>query len=516
MSYALILDMTKAAKRDDLEIDWTEQPETSVVGAMPRANDLEIDWNVTADDTQAGMPVFTDADVAPDAPDVDVVALNAIAQESASNANVGTIGSIAGGQLRGVGFSAAEGYIDAMRRGVPAATYSSYETTLRTRYDYTTAMIVALNLTGPMQPSVLPVGPGIVHTSTGPSVFDGPRPFVVGPKATEDTSERVEFRAGELIAGAVAGGQHALFAWVGTSGITRGKIVAALESIGRLDWAPEVPNARAQAAAAVEVLSRRGFDVTKNPCTVAGEHHWVVGQVNHQGAVGDNYGAIKLTIKLTGDVLTFDAGGDNASAEIGASVVAVYNARLATEQYKSCHLTKWLVDTLRVTLRAVKLGAMGWLVPHKHVAAAQSLCVAVQKAGFGKGWHLPALPVATCDELRDGIVRGLAEEVSDVLDSLAKDRANAAASKLEHPDRSGDVGNGRIATYLKELRTISARTIAYGQILGEKRVLAVRETIRKAIVELEAIHGDDYSGTAERFRLIWEDIREEQLRDGVL
>jgi hypothetical protein len=496
---------------NDFEMDWTNVPmDADPVPLPPDHSEIEF-CEEDVDTTQTGLPVFSDGDL--------ITALAEVADEGASNANVGTIGSLAGGELRAVGFATAAGYIDAMRRGVPAATYRSYEATLRTQYGHTSAMIAALDLPGPMAPTTLPVGPGIVHTPTGPSVFDRPRAeraFLVGPKVDAPQRERVEFRAGDMIAGASMGGQHVLLNWSGTSGVTRGALCLALDAINRGEWVPEAPNARAQAGAAIETLARKGMDVKKAPHTEAGVHQWTVGEVNHTGTVGEKYGKVVLTITLVGSLMTYDAAGNPENTALGAAVVACYNARIAGETYKSTHLSAWLQETLRVRLGAVELGALGWVVPSRHARAAQELCKAVQSAGFGKRWQLPALPIATCDELRDGIVRGLTEEVTELLGKLATERGVAADAKLANPGRSGDLGEKRIGTYLTELRVIGARAIAYGQILGEHRVLEVREEVRKAIAELEGIRGDDYSGIEARFALIWEDIREEQLRKGIL
>lgn len=466
--------------------------------------------------------------------------LTAIASGGATNAAVTGIGSQRGGQMQAVGFSSRDGYIQAIRNGVPGHTYQQYLTTLRTSYGMTSADIAALGLPGPMAVTALPDGPGTAHVPTGPSVFDLPRAqraFVVAPTAAQQEARaRVDLTGKEMIAGAVAEGHHAIVAWSGTSGMTRGSLVQALTAIGRQEWAPRAPNARAQAGSAIAGLGRSGLHVRsqrKGSDATAGEHTWTVGAVNHTGDVGSQYGTVEVRFKLAGDKLTFEG-----SQGVGSSVVADFSARMAAELYKSSDVTGWLARTLRWQLDGVRFGALGWLVPARHVDAARQLCEAVSGAGFGADW-VTGLPVATSDQLRDGIVRGLVDEVMAVVNQIAEERAKASADKaaalaaaalVEGPPGlpnlarqdalkqanalAGDIGTTRAATHLKELRAIGGRVVAYGQVLGEARVDQAQRHIRNAIASLEAVLGDDYSGISARFSAVWDEIERDRVRTG--
>lgn len=92
-----------------------------------------------------------------------------------------------------------------------------------------------------------------------------------------------------------------------------------------------------------------------------------------------------------------------------------------------------------------------------------------------------------------------------------KERFDAQASALRMPD---DIGKTRAESMLKELRAIGGRVVAYGQILGEQRVERAQRTIRDAIVELEGIAGDDYSGISARFSAVWDEIELDRKRTG--
>ena len=458
--------------------------------------------------------------------EADIVArMGDIITESTANAAVQGIGSMRGGQLRGVGFSTAEGYMMAINNGVPARTHAEYLTTLRTRFGKTSADLA--NLRGPMAETSAPVGAGVVHTPSGHSagsvgIFERPRAerqFVVGQPSSGVKMDVNKLDTGAMVAGAAAEGSHAIFAWEGTSGVTRGRLVGDLESVGFGRFAPRALSARAQVGDALASLQASGMTIRAIRKSVGaldtGVYGWTVGVVEHINSVGSAYGKISARFTLTGEELTFD--GD---ADMCGPIVAAYKRRLASEVYKSGDLTTWLGSLLRTEYRAVRFGALGWLVPARHAAAAKVLTEAVASAGFGHGW-VHGLPVATTDQLRDGIVGGLMAEVQDVLDRCAKERD---AAQTEYEDRMathkatksdltrgrGDIGEKRAATFLGELRRIAERLAAYAQILGEEHVAPARLQIREAMESLEDVAGEDYSGIRERFALIWDEIERDQ------
>lgn len=508
----------------------------------PRIETIELDLTDSADprclicgrpgavDEQSICKACNDQiDAAREAPEEDMFgapegtlqdALTAISAQGAANAAVTGIGSMAGGQLSVVGFTTPEGYIQAIRNGVPSHTHAQYISILVERLS--PEAVAALQLPGPMSETTLPVGEGIKHVPTGPSIFDRPkaqRAFVVGP-STEPKVEagNTAMLATELVAGAVAEGHHAIVAWMGTSQTTRGLLIDALTAIGRTDWAPRAPAARSQAGSAIAALARNGLHVRAmrkggTSDLESGEHVWTVGRVDHTCDIGQQYGEVLVRFRLSGDVLTFT--GD---AELGAPVVAAFGARVSAETLKSGDVTSWLSRTLRERLMAVRFGALGFLVPARHVAAARELCEAVGKK-FGSGW-VTGLPVATSDQLRDGIARGLTEEVSSLLERLASERAAARSAAdtapLGRPGKipSGDIGPKRIETFLRELREIAVRVTAYGQVLGAERVSAAQDSILAANRELENLRGGDYEGTSARFAAMFEELALDAERTG--
>lgn len=178
------------------------------------------------------------------------------------------------------------------------------------------------------------------------------------------------------------------------------------------------------------------------------------------------------------------------------------------EIYQAADVTAWLGGILRSEYTAVRFG-VGWYVPARYAEAAGKLCQAVANLGWGSDWILPALPVATSDQLRDGIVRGLTDEVSGLIARLATERATAKYERTK-----GDIGPKRAGSFLAELRGIGQRIVAFGAVLGEERVAKARESVRLAIVELETVLGDDYTGISARFAGVWDEIAADRRRSG--
>jgi hypothetical protein len=430
--------------------------------------------------------------------------LSTIAQQASANAATTGIGSLRGGQLRGVGFSSRDGYIQAIRNGVPEQTHAEYVSQLRARFGMTTADIAALDLPGPFVPAALPVGEGIKHVPTGPSIFDRPaaeRGFKIGDAAEMVVLKQADLNAAKMVAIANAAGHGCVIAWNGRREMTRAALAAALAGIGHTELMPRAQSARAQAGRTVQALTGHGYvvRVERRPVVKAGElaptydARWTIGRVDHDVAAQDGmgdpiHGALGRRIAqvtLTGDaleVVTSDTGIEKAVRD-------GFQRRLGEEIYQAGDVTTWLSGVLRKHCDAVAFGALGYYIPPTRTELANQLCQAVRDAGWGAGWVVPGLPVTDSDHLRDGILRGLTDEVDDLLGRLAAERTAAAESRA-----SGDIGERRAASFLTELRKIGERVVAYALVLGDERVLAARERIRLAIVELEGVLGDDHTG----------------------
>lgn len=391
---------------------------------------------------------------------------------------------------------------------------------------------------------------GTDHSDSGANlgIFARPaaeRRFIVGESANESANEVIragKLEAGQVVAGAVAEGHGVLVGWRGDRQITRAVLLEALTGIGREAWAPKPKDARAQAGRAMAAAGssyhikadRKTGAITRNEGgNTSGRHTWRIGEINVMGRPGDNYGrtVAVMTLSPEGEL------GGNGDTDVIGRIVGDYTSRCAQELYTSADLTSWLATALSTHCGAVNY-AVGWYIPAKHRDAAIALCNAVSKTGWGSDWlgsvERPALPIATCDELRAGIARGLKDEVAQVLGKLhaereaaqaEKARRVAAADALVDPKAkleaqaalnklAGDIGPTRAGSFLKELRSIAVRVAAYSELLGEERCGSARRAVHEAVLELEGLLDESNSGLVQRFNLIFDEIQDDLRREG--
>jgi hypothetical protein len=388
---------------------------------------------------------------------------------------------------------------------------------------------------------------GIVHLPRPGSIPVLERPvaerrLIVGQSTNEAEREVLrpgKLEAGQVVAGAVAAGNGILVGWHGDRQITRAVLLEALRGIGREEWAPKPKNARAQAGRAMAAAGssyhckadRKGAVTANEGANVSGQHRWRFGRIDTMGQPGDHYGMTVLVMTLEPDGRLHGAG-DQVLAQ---AIIADYTERCAKELYNSGDITPWLVSTLEAHCGAVNY-AVGHYVPARHRESAIQLIGAVSATGWGHEWlgskERPALPIATCDELRDGIARGLKDEVAQVLDKLHTERETAAAEKARRLEiaraggttdlileasaikLSGDIGPERAATFLKELRAIAGRVAAYSEILGDERTGSARRAVQEAVNSLEGLLGEHDNGISQRFSAVWDEIMFETRKDG--
>jgi hypothetical protein len=303
-------------------------------------------------------------------------ALSAISGESTSNAAVAALGSMAGGQLAGVGFTTAQGYVDALAHGVKRATADSYLATLATRYQYTTAQLAALTVTI-IPETVLPVGDGIAHTFEGPSVFDEAR-----AKRHEAAQALRKTRDAAAVAFAQTFTTTAAdvdawweIGWDGHGSITRGELLAA---VGR---APEPKVPETQLGRTMDSL-RRTHDCALVQPPAGIRRRWQIGRgAQHTAFVGSEYGRVLAIVDLLPDG-TLRWEGD---AGISAEVRAEYERLTADEVLRPGDVTSWLGQILRYQYGA-RRSAHNFLVPPARRDEARELCTKLSSVWARGSW----------------------------------------------------------------------------------------------------------------------------------
>lgn len=369
------------------------------------------------------------------------------------------------------------------------------------------------------------------------------RRFIVGPDAQQVQDEVIkpgELAAAQVVAGAAAEGHGVLVGWRGDRQITRSVLVEALRGIGREEWAPKPKDARAQAGRAMaaaggsyHVKADRKGAVTRAEGSQSGQHKWRIGQVDNMGAPGDHYGMTVAIMTLSPEGRLSGAG----ATAVVERIVADYASRCSQELYTSADLTAWLDGVLKTHCGAISYGRSDLYVPAKHRDSAIALCEAVSATGWGCDWlgskDRPAVPLATGEQLRTGIATGLKEEVAQVLGKLHTEREAARLEKINRRAAAeaitgdagvkarqaadalhGDIGTTRAGSFLRDLKAIASRVIAFGELLGEERMGSARRAVHEAVCELEGLLDSENSGISQRFGLIFEELREEALRKG--
>lgn len=433
-------------------------------------------------------------------------ALGEIVAQGAHNATQTGMAALGANGLAtlGVGFSNAEGYIEALRRGAPRATFESYAGTLRSRYGMTVA--ISYNEAGTL--ATVNLGDGRSFTSQvlqmtsgtgGPSVDSHAsdagiakmKARAAGRVAVPDPS-RAEVRAAitgrEIVVGAQEAGSGVLLGWAGLGEHTLPGIRAALTRAGLPEtWAPNSRSAHAHAAAALTTLTTSGRILrsergrrARSTTWIDGTPRshvarWTVGNPTH-GSVGDAMGIVALSAGLTSDG-QLDLTGDT---DLVNHVRAEFNRRVDSEVYPAGEVTYWLRAVLVTRFAAVRLGA-NWYVPARHATPAERLCEELAR-GWGADWILPALPVATTNQLRAGLVRGLASDADAVLAEFEMQRASARADRP-----GGDIGPRAAATLLGKVKDIYQRSASYREMLGSEYVAGIRTKLEEVIGQIEPL-----------------------------
>jgi hypothetical protein len=179
-----------------------------------------------------------------------------------------------------------------------------------------------------------------------------------------------------------------------------------------------------------------------------------------------------LTVELTGTELEFK--GDTGLA---ATVGGIFDELRDAEVYQAGDVTDWMQRFLR-GLGATRFG-VGYYVPNAGRTRANAVCASLASR-WGTAWICPLLPVATTEELRQGIARGFSEDVQACVASFV---VASGAAKAEGKELSGGEAN----RLLRVLGDISERVVSYRGLCGDDIIRPIVESMNGMITELQAI-----------------------------
>ena len=292
-----------------------------------------------------------------------------------------------------------------------------------------------------------------------------------------------------ILAGASAEGSGALVGWSGLGSLSRSEILAALAAAGLpAEWAPRSKSATAHAGEVVGRLNLRGYVSRRAKASDRrpGERRrdwaarWSVFRVDASSAqIGEAAGSVVLTVELGRESDELRLGGD---PRLSAEVDREYRDLRDGEVYQAGDVTSWLARLLRERCGATTLG-VGYYVPTGGREVASRIAGALAER-WGCGWIHPLLPVATSDELRVGIARGLADEVRKVRASLESQRETARG------ENRADVAPGVAGALLRSLESAQDRLAAYRILCGDDVIAPVAAAIRALHAELGALVDD--------------------------
>lgn len=310
-----------------------------------------------------------------------------------------------------------------------------------------------------------------------------------------------------MVAGAAAEGEAVLVGWSGKGELTRAQISERLEAAGLpTNLTPAARTAHAQAGRSTTEACGTKYDVTAErrgslPDGAAPyAARWSISTPIHGAAIGQPAATTIGCVTLMSDGSLATEG----PAELCAAIRAEFDRRCAGEIFQSADVTAWMRSVVCGTLGGVQLGGV-YYVPRSGAARAEALCTSVA-AVWGTNWIAPALPVATSDQLRRGLVRGLSDEAAEILADLATQRTNAKAAFDKGDRKSADIGTRAAATFMLRLRTVAERALSYGALLGAELVTELRATVLAALATVEPL----LDPAAQRGWLIWEELEREQ------
>lgn len=286
-------------------------------------------------------------------------------------------------------------------------------------------------------------------------------PLVAAPVVEDAVPVRLVH--GNMVAGAGAEGHGVLIGFDGRKPMAHATLCGLAREAGMPEaWLPSVrePATQARRATHYQVRSHLTFYTEERG------RKWRLERPIDTAAPGEKSGEVALVVSLNDDG-TIDTHGDR---ELAAAVRERFDMLIGGAVHRATDITAWLREVLRYRLSAVKYGG-NWYIPRRHRATAERICETFHRAGWGENWMVPALPIATTEQLAQGLANGLAGEIAEIIDEVDEAKATAAAKDKPMAEMTA-------SRLLVQLRNVAERVCQYGALLGDKHVAACRDARR--------------------------------------
>ena len=303
----------------------------------------------------------------------------------------------------------------------------------------------------------------------------------------EEAPEAAIMTRDDLIGGIEVAGGGVTCGWSGAGKLTRRELLEILDAAG-LDssLAPKVKKAKNYAGQAIRALRTEGYVVTSaKKVDAAWDSAWQCQRVNTEAQFGESGGTIEIFFELHGEELR--ARGD---AFHGGNTIRAFNEAMLSQVYNAGEITAWLKSTLR-NWGGVEWGLGTYLPAHAKSKAKALLNSLAPIWGIERKWS-NCVPMATSDQLMEGIAVNLRAEINDLAREFAKYDSK----------RAGEVGPRAITNLIKELNAQGERVRAFSALLGAERCEGIKAVVDSLLKQVER-HS---SSAAIRGALIWDEI----------
>lgn len=331
--------------------------------------------------------------------------------------------------------------------------------------------------------SLLDLGGPVEHTlaniaEQSKQVASKPLPVTPQPKPDEVETVRAASVSQQLVAGAMAEGNGIIFAWRGHGELTLGQLTDLCTKHGLGHIVPEGKSNHALAARAIRSAIGSGFALKtlSKPRAASYAARWAWSTIDGKADlnVNDNAGQVAGVAQLNLDG-TLVCDGTYAT-KIGEE----YNRLKNGEVFSAIDITNWIASFV-CRAGGIRLGTAQYL-PSSEVKTYERFIVELSNV-WGDDWLLPT-PIATTEQLRMGLHRGLMNEYNDLLAELQ------AADRAAKERKAVGLGVRAAVSFVRKFTELQERAKGFALLVGAERVNVVTQACAEQVNSLSHLAGD--------------------------